>query len=155
MDLYLVRHAKAENGQVDSERRLSRKGEIAADQMGKHLQEIGVSTEVIKHSGLVRARQTAEIFARHLDTPTLEATWLTPEHSVDAAREEITGSDQNSLMLVGHNPFMERLSSLLLCEDFDSMPLHFRTATVARLVSISGWRFTCEWLISPDVIVVR
>jgi phosphohistidine phosphatase len=74
-----------------------------------------VEVAEIRHSGLVRARETAEILERELAPPdgVHETTGLLPEDdpAVAAAELELAG---RPLMLVGHLPHLARLGAALL-----------------------------------------
>lgn len=114
-----------------------------------------VRVDHIKHSPLVRAKQTAEILATHLETPLEESKVLAPDQPVEVIREGLVQASQVAQMLVGHNPLMEWLAALLITEDPDCAVLSFRTASAAKLVSNAGSlgrRFTCEWLVNPSLI---
>jgi len=154
MELYLVRHAKAEAGPDDDVRRLSERGREAAETMARWLKRNRIEIARIEHSGLVRARQTAEAIAHRIEAPLVEVADLRPESDVQTVRTRLLTETAPSLMLVGHNPFMEILSGLLLAEDAELRPLTFHTASVARLVAsgpLAG-RFGCDWLVTPSLV---
>lgn len=155
MDIYLVRHAKAEPGTDDEARGLTKGGRASAARVAALLAVSGAAPVRIEYSPLVRAVQTAEIIAGELRSPLAEANDLRPGRPVEAVRERLLTEQPDSIMLVGHNPFMERLASLLICEDPDALTLSFHTASVARLVPTGmglGWRFTCDWLVTPALV---
>ena len=152
MDLYLVRHGQAEPGDNDACRPLSKKGLHQADVMAKWVKNLGVGVTRIEHSPLLRARETAEALAVQLNVDLFENPRLTPNADAHAMRTRILTEDR-SLMLVGHNPFMEILAGLLTTE-LEATPLMFRTGSIARFTSTTsglGWRFTCVWLLSPEM----
>ena len=60
MRLYLVRHAKAEQGEPDDLRRLTPDGRAAARDLGRRLAAEGVAPDAVLSSPLLRARETAE-----------------------------------------------------------------------------------------------
>ncbi|HEV3313048.1 MAG TPA: phosphohistidine phosphatase SixA [Chloroflexota bacterium] len=158
MDIYLVRHAKAEPGVDDEMRALTKGGRASAGRVAALLAASGAAPVRTEYSPLVRAAQTAEIIAIELRSPLAEAKDLRPERPVTAVRERLLTEQPDSIMLVGHNPFMERLASLLICEDPDAVTLSFHTASVARLVPSGtglGWRFACDWLIRPALVPSR
>jgi phosphohistidine phosphatase SixA len=155
VDLYLVRHAKAEAGQDDFQRALTKGGRRVAEDVAGAVKRAGVSAQRIEHSPLVRARQTAEIFAVELDAPLAECNDLRPDQTVELVRERLMSEPAQSLMLVGHNPFMEWLAATLLAEAAEVPLLTFHTCSVAKLVSVAsepGWRYSCDWLLSPALV---
>jgi phosphohistidine phosphatase len=73
-----------------------------------------VAVAEIRHSGLVRARETAEILGRRLGPSrgVHEATGLLPEDDPAVAAAELELAAE-PLMLVGHLPHLARLSVAL------------------------------------------
>jgi phosphohistidine phosphatase len=149
--LYLVRHGKAEEGPVDQERRLTDKGRKAVRQVAERLESAGVRVDRVEHSGLVRARETAEILQEHLGGELAAARGLNPMDDVEPVTGRVAAADNGALMLVGHLPFMERFASYLLANDADAEMLHFRTAAVACL-SQGDDHWVLEWFLSPGVV---
>jgi phosphohistidine phosphatase len=123
MDLYLIRHATAEqpqDGQADSERKLTLKGFDQAKQLRKTLQALEVHLDCVISSPWRRARQTAsalESVADRLETSELMAQ--TPGQALLKMINEAS-SQQASLALVGHQPWMGALTSLLLTGSVDA-----------------------------------
>jgi len=154
MDIYLVRHGKAEPGEDDDVRPLTKGGRAASERVAKALAARGIFVQRVEHSPLLRAVQTAEPFGTHLGARLRTSSDLGPGGDVEAVRGRILTEQPASIMLVGHNPFMERLAALLISEDPDQPVLSFHTASTARLVSIglADWRFTCDWLITPSLL---
>src|SRR2546421_2803791 len=117
--LLLLRHAKsswADPGQPDFERPLNERGRASAPVMGRFLARRMLKPDVVVCSPAERARETAAL--------ALEAAELSPPMRYDtriyeagAARlvevvREIA-EPAASAMLVGHNPGMEELITLL------------------------------------------
>ena len=79
MILLLIRHAKAEDfgSSGDGSRALTAKGQLQSRQVGRFLKERDLLPDLVLHSPLVRARETAEIFCQTCgaDAPVQEA-WL-------------------------------------------------------------------------------
>ena len=71
IELYFLRHADAGDPMAwtgdDAERPLSDKGRKQADRLGRFLAGLGFAPDAIITSPKVRAAQTAEIVAEHLD----------------------------------------------------------------------------------------
>ncbi|MFC4727462.1 SixA phosphatase family protein [Coralloluteibacterium thermophilus] len=116
-ELILLRHAHADAaapGQSDLDRSLSAEGEAEAEAAAQWLREQGFSPDRVLCSPAQRTRATCERVMRALgyadlrDSPQIyEATPGTLLDLVDAHR------DVPRLMLVGHNPGLERLLALL------------------------------------------
>lgn len=145
MQLYLVRHGKAETGEVDYRRRLTERGRSDVEHQASILHKARVQVDRVEHSGLIRAEETATILARAIDSPLSKASYLAPDASVHSAAQAAEGSGCAALMLVGHLPFMERLASYLLIRNAEASILHFRTATIACLSDELG-AWMVEWL---------
>jgi phosphohistidine phosphatase len=150
MNLYLVRHGKAEQGGDDAKRRLTDKGRESVSRVARRLAKAGVAVDRIEHSGLVRAAETAEILGEALGGTVVENSSLLPSDDVAATADRLMGGDVESLMLVGHNPFMERLAALLLGRA-EADIIHFGTSQVA-LFSGDGRHWSLEWSLSRDLV---
>ncbi len=109
--LWLLRHADAEphGTRVDSERRLTERGERQARLAGIALGRLQVNVEAILVSPKVRARQTAELASEGWgeDRQALLATHEPLAGGFDArqALDALAGTDpEGNVMLVGHEP---------------------------------------------------
>jgi phosphohistidine phosphatase len=137
--LYLQRHAKAEpddSGAADHQRALTPQGLAAAAAMGRHLLERGELPELILCSTARRARETADqLMAALAPAPRLvhrDDLYLSglPAHF------RILGELPDSLrrvMVVGHNPDLERLTRLLAAYGAARIGDSFPTAGCAVL----------------------
>ena len=112
-----MRHAEAEDGSPDSERRLTRAGEEQARAAGAALARLGVELDGCATSPKVRARETARLVCEALGIELVEDERLAggPFDPDDVASEV-----GERALLVGHDP------------DF-SMALHRMTGAQARL----------------------
>lgn len=119
IQLVLARHAKsdwADEGLDDHDRPLNDRGRRDAPAMARTLLRAGVRPEVLLSSSAVRARETAEAFARAFDVDVVENADLylaAPEALLAAARA--AGSDE--VMVVAHDPGMSALVSRLADRD--------------------------------------
>lgn len=115
MTCYLVRHGAAAAGSDDRQRPLTPAGRAAVEATARALRMRGASVVEIRHSGLARARETAEILSASLvPSGGVHATpGLAPEDdpAVAAAELELATAP---LMLVGHLPHLARLTATLL-----------------------------------------
>lgn len=66
--MILMRHGQAEEGSIDSERKLTKQGQLDVTRMGDFISRTGWTITDIRHSPLVRARQTAESLLNGLGT---------------------------------------------------------------------------------------
>ncbi|RMF60516.1 MAG: phosphohistidine phosphatase SixA, partial [Calditrichaeota bacterium] len=115
MRVYLVQHGKSFSKEEDPERSLTPEGEKEVAGMAEWAARAGVAVAEIKHSGKTRARQTAEIFAANLhpEGGVREASGLNPLDDVVVFANQ-PGNLEEGVMLVGHLPFLERLTSFLI-----------------------------------------
>jgi phosphohistidine phosphatase len=159
MKLYLVRHATATEGiggavRTDAERPLIEEGKKESQVVASALRRIGAKPDVFLTSPLVRARQTAEIFAEVLggkDKVHYSDT-LAPGGLVSDLYKELGEFKKaNEVFLFGHMPDMTRLASTLLWVGPD-MDMPFKKAGVARIdiydlpPTSPG---TLKWFITP------
>ena len=100
MDLILWRHADAEDGTDDLERRLTSKGRKQAEQMAAWLLERLDDFEVVA-SPAVRAQQTAEALGRKITTVKALAPGASTNAIIKAAGWP--GGDR-TVVVVGHQP---------------------------------------------------
>ena len=149
MHCYLVRHGEAVSANIDPERPLSARGRDEVAQVGQFALERKVKVFEIYHSGIARARQTAEILAKYLN-PTngvVLATSLLPDDDPEFVKAEILAAAQPTLW-VGHLPFMERLAALLLTGDAARKIIDFSPATmICCTLRGSGW--VVDWQVGP------
>ena len=153
MRLYLARHGEAKRSDEDPERGLTDAGEDGVEKVSVAVSEAttGARPERILHSGKKRARQTAEILARGLGCGDVaETRGLAPNDDPGAWLGLPAG--EGDLMLVGHLPFMDRLASLLVCDDADRGAFAFVPAAVLCLESgESSSRWRVEWMVNPVI----
>ncbi len=140
MDVYLVRHGIADHRDParwpdDAKRPLTTKGIARFRSAARGLNRIVPGMDVVLASPYTRAWQTAEILHA-------EAGWPPPEPcpALEAIRPpgdvvEVlqASSDRSSVALVGHEPCLSGLASLLLCGDADELPLELKKGGVALL----------------------
>jgi phosphohistidine phosphatase len=152
MTLYLVRHGEAVDESEDPARPLNQHGQEEVAAAARLAGALGLDVARIVHSGKLRARQTAEIWAAALQPrPPIEEyadlqPLAEPRHAaiyVHAARE--------SLMLVGHLPHLGRLLSSLVIGNPGRELIRYPTGAVVALdqADAGGWRI--KWLLTPEL----
>jgi phosphohistidine phosphatase len=120
MDVFVLRHAIAEDaapGQADSERRLTDVGRERLRLVVRKAMRAGMAPAVVLTSPYVRARQTADILLEELDHACELVTTanLTPYAEVADLWQELREYARLSpLMVVGHNPQLSELVSVLI-----------------------------------------
>jgi phosphohistidine phosphatase len=141
MDIYLIRHGAAVD--LDNEipeegfRYLTREGRKKSAQVAERLKDLHVHFDLILTSPLVRAVQTAEIFA----------TVLKHKSDFKTAVELIGGSSFNrfiqllkrnshhkSIACFGHSPDVNHFAvGLLKTNDVKELKINFKTCSVCKI----------------------
>jgi phosphohistidine phosphatase len=139
--LLILRHAKSSWGDLtlaDIDRPLNKRGMKAAPRMGKLLQDEGVIPELIISSTAQRCRETVELLTAACDF-TGEIIWDPTLYGggfqayMDAIHR--APDDADPLMVVGHNPDLERLVDALTDVD-----IFLPTAALVRIgAPIDAW----------------
>ncbi len=161
MKLYLLRHAEAvdvteTSTGSDADRSLTLRGRQRARALAHALRQRDVRCELIWTSPLVRARQTAEILARglRLDRSPVMVELLSPEQNPRRLLSELQALRPlpDSMMLVGHEPFLSRLAAILCTGAADGLNLTLKKCGLCRLELDEVRPGRCAaltWLISP------
>lgn len=147
--LYLVQHGEAVAESIDPKRPLSLLGRTVVEQVATWAAQRGVAVDQIRHSGKLRAAQTATIFADKLgprDGVGVQSG-LAPNDNVRPLAEALA-TESAALMLVGHLPFLSRLASLLVAGEGARPVIRFRNAGLVGLVR-EGEQWTIECVIPP------
>ena len=111
MDLILWRHADAEDGIPDSERKLTAKGIKQASRMAKWLRARMPEDALILVSPAQRAQQTAQ--ALDLEFKTVKDIG-TAASAADVIRAAGWPGDDRTVVVVGHQPTLGETVALLL-----------------------------------------
>jgi phosphohistidine phosphatase len=114
MAFYIVQHGQSLTKDLDPEKGLSPQGIEEVKRIAEVAQHYGVTVGQILQSGKKRARQTADLLAAILK-PThgvQEITGIKPLDDVTAFASHVDYSVNT--MVVGHLPFLERLTSFLI-----------------------------------------
>lgn len=153
MILYLIRHAHAVDDENDAARILSEKGRAQTRAMAAFLRgSREFAPEEIWHSPLIRARETAELFLEAMKSPArlIEAPGLRPEDSPVRIAHRLDHPGVASLALVGHEPHLSTLASLLVAHTPEPRFLFPKCAVLALEGAAPHWQV--RWHISPDLL---
>jgi phosphohistidine phosphatase len=152
MALYLVQHGKSLPKDQDPDQGLSAEGIAETERIATLAKDAGFSVSQIKHSVKTRARQTAEIFAGALNPKQgiREVSGIKP---LDDVAEYAANIDPlENIMLVGHLPFMERLTSFLIMGSIDKPVFKFQNSGIVCLdkdPEAQAW--TIRWALMPKI----
>ena len=152
MALYLVQHGKSLPKSIDPDQGLSEEGVAETKHIADVAANYGVNVSHIKHSVKTRAHKTAEIFAAALKPPRgiAEVDGLKPLDDVVAFAAAIE-SDENT-MLVGHLPFMERMTSYLVTGSTDKPVFKFQNSGIVCLnKDPDSGSWVIVWTLMPKI----
>jgi phosphohistidine phosphatase len=161
MDLYILRHGIAEDrgktsGKPDSQRHLTAEGEEKMRRIAEGMKSLGLEIDLILSSPYLRAKQTAEIVAEvfNLGRCLEMSDDLTPSGNprtvIDALNE--SHSDRESVVLVGHEPYLSSLISLLISGG-TGLAITLKKGGLCKLVIEQHLKYgrcaSLEWLLAP------
>jgi phosphohistidine phosphatase len=160
LDLYLVRHAIADSRDQarwpdDSERPLTEKGSARFRRAACGLHRIVPEVEVVLSSPYTRAWQTAEILQQEAGWPAPERCPALEPARLPAGALEVLGAERSSAALVGHEPYLSRLASLLLSEKEYAARIDLKKGGVIRLDCVNGPRpggAVLRWSATPRML---
>ena len=152
MALYLIQHGKSLSKEQDPDQGLSAEGIAETERIANQAKDDGVTVSQIRHSVKTRARQTAEIFAGALNPKQgiREVSGIKP---LDDVAEYAANIDPvENVMLVGHLPFMERLTSFLIIGSIDKPVFKFQNSGIVCLdkdPEAQAW--VIRWALMPKI----
>jgi len=152
MALFLVQHGKSLPKAVDPDQGLSQEGISEVERIADVAKGYAVKVSRILHSEKTRARQTAEIMASALkpENGVHEKSGLKPLDDVAGFSETIDSSED--FMLVGHLPFMGRLSSYLITGSIDRPVFKFQNGGILCLQKDSDTgSWVIKWALMPTI----
>jgi len=152
MALYLVQHGQSLPKDVDPDQDLSEKGVAETERIAGVAKNYQIKVGQIMHSVKTRARKTADIFASALN-PTggvKEVEGLKPMDDVAAFAASI--NPDTHTMLVGHLPYMERMTSYLVTGSIDKPVFKFQNSGIVCLAKdpeTGSW--VIVWTLMPNI----
>jgi phosphohistidine phosphatase len=152
--LYLVQHGDARPKSEDPERPLTEQGRDDVARVAAFARRAGVEIHQIRHSGKRRAEETATILGKHLEPAhgIVAIEGLAPSGDVRRVAEFLSRETQ-PLMFVGHRPFMDRLTGLLVAGDKEHAVVRFSKGGIACLERDPESRaWAVRWVVTPDLI---
>ena len=162
MDVYLIRHAIADHRNParwpdDAQRPLTAKGAVRFRSAARGLHRLVAAVDVVLASPYTRALETAEILHDEAGwppperCPALEAI-RAPDDALEILQER---NDRSSAALVGHEPYLSTLASLLLTGREGALQLELKKGGVV-LLELMGepgpGRAVLRWSVSPKIL---
>ncbi len=166
--LYILRHAKAapgEPGQDDHARALTLRGVADAEAVARYLNKNGAEPERVLVSTSARTVQTADLVLRELASPPRadyrDGLYLAEAGKILAMIQGLPART-GTVMVIGHNPGLEELATLLAREpvrrkERERRDQNQRDAEEVQLRSIEhshGNVFAAAPLPGADILVV-
>ena len=111
MELILWRHADAEDGVPDEERKLTKKGSRQAERMSRWLKARLPKEVVVLVSPARRARETAAAFTKDVEVTAELGTSAMPQSVLKAAGWP---QGEGTVVVVGHQPTLGQTAALIL-----------------------------------------
>jgi len=156
MELYFLRHATAVDRGTpryddDSQRPLTADGRKQMGRAAKGMKALGLKFDLILSSPYVRAADTAQIVASHLDEEVTFTDFLIPDGNPLELIREISDAGVQRVLLVGHEPDLSGLISILISGGSDAA-IELKKGGLCRLTTeklIFGECATLNWLLTP------
>jgi len=150
MTLYLVQHGQSLAKEIDPNRALSSEGRKEIVKVAKFASNEGIKISNIYHSGKLRASQTAELFSENLKVDNIEElNGLSPLDDAKSFVDTFHFADKS--MIIGHLPFMNHLTSLLITGDQDKSVIQFQNAGIICLDQDETNHWFIKWTIMPVI----
>lgn len=153
MHIYLVRHAHAIDGDNDAARPLSKKGLAQIRAVGGQLRQANaIEAKEVWHSPLVRSHETAVRLTKRLrlDAELCSVSALKPDDEPGVIARRLDNL-REPVMLVGHEPHLSALATLLVVGKATAPRFHFKKCSVLRL-DRDGGHWSVRWHLSPEVV---
>ncbi len=153
MKLYLVQHGAAMSEAENPARPLAAAGRADVEKVGRCLARVPLVAKrpAVRHSGKLRAAQTAELLCAGLGWPAPEVLAGLAPNDPPETTQEFVSSSRDDLVLVGHLPHLARLAALLLRTP--APPVRFRMGGVVCLDRDQTGNWALEWMLIPDLLV--
>ena len=155
--IYLAQHGLAVDKAVDPERPLSEQGISQTQAVAEQLQLANINVTRIFHSGKLRARQTAEIFASALAVDNIGSTGNFSAN--DDIRQTVSQLTFDDALYIGHLPHLEKLTSLLVSSDESSKVCRFQNSAVICIEDDDTCEhdsdFAVKWYLTPELLVQK
>lgn len=145
--IYIARHAHSVDGSPDETRPLSNKGFKQMGRLCKPLRRNQlIQVDEIWQSGLLRATETAQCLCDglELNLPIKTVKDLRPYDHPKTIVDAIEKTEK-SLLIVGHEPNLSALSSLLIAGDTESQKIVFNKASILCLTRLRVGKQSTPW----------
>jgi len=152
MKLYLARHGEYLANDYSQGEVLSEQGVMKIKRLADFLGQAKLEVAAIYHSGKVRAQQTAELLAQRVQSQQAVEVHqgLLPNDEVSLLVEQLNAL-QEDILLVGHLPYLERLTSQLIVGNDHRQIISFEPGTIACLEKTSHAHWMIHWVLNTSL----
>jgi phosphohistidine phosphatase len=159
MEIYVLRHGIAvERGtpgyKKDSDRPLTKQGEEKVHQIAQAMLAMELKFDLILSSPFVRAAKTAQIVGLQLDEEVTYTEFLESDGNVLALISQINDEKPQRVLLVGHEPDLSRLISLLTT-GATTAAIELKKGGLCKMSTDKltfGQCATLNWLLTPKLL---
>ncbi|NIR48800.1 phosphohistidine phosphatase SixA [candidate division KSB1 bacterium] len=150
--IYLVQHGIAKSKDEAPERPLTDQGKKDVEKVAAWAAQAKLEVREIRHSGKTRAQETAEMFGSQLkpENGVVAVSGMGATDDVNAFAESVIPEKQ-TLMFVGHLPFLDRFASRLVLNDPERSLVQFRNGGIVGIVESEG-KWLVNLLVTPEVV---
>jgi len=113
MEAIIIQHGEAVDSSVNKERPLSQKGRDQYNKFAEFLHIINWKPDIILHSGILRAYESAAIVAEKFGCQVAISNSINPKDNPDAIIQYLLQEKRNTI-LVTHKPFIDVLIARVL-----------------------------------------
>lgn len=164
MEIFLLRHGIAEEMSAtgrDEDRKLTDKGIEKLRGCARKLKCLEVRMDAVLASPYMRAQETARVVLEEWGEPhpirTSDA--LVPHAEGSRILKELSGMKAESVMLVGHEPHLSRLISLLISGGSD-LSITMKKGGLCKVCTPDGGgphagSGTLDWLLAPKHLLAN
>jgi phosphohistidine phosphatase len=161
LELYVVRHAFAAHADParwpdDAERPLTEDGSTRFRVAARGLQRLVPAVDSMLSSGYARAWQTAELLHEVAGWPEPEeCPALEADRPATSVLDVLQDRSEPSIALVGHEPQLSRLVSILCTGNEYRLQLELKKGAVASLSfvgPVAPARARLRWTVSPKIL---
>ena len=149
-----MQHGEATAEADDPARPLTSAGRATVAQVAARARSAGVRIDTCVHSGKLRAEQSAQVLADAVAGGRVESKdGLAPNDPVGPVVRWLgERTEESSMALVGHLPFLDRLASSLISGEEDGQVISFQMGGLVKLVPKREQDgFAVAWVLAPDV----
>lgn len=153
MQIYLIRHAHAVEAEEDPKRPLSKRGRKQVGRLARFLRKAeALDTVELWHSPLARSVETASLLVSELGRKIrlVQVDGLEGGDDPAIIAERIK-TRRTAVGVVGHEPHLSALASLLVAGVAEPTRFHFKKSAVVALERGDG-TWAVRWQLSPELL---